>query len=494
MVESVQSEANYQVNRCAGVLIQQKCNCDSQPQPVEYGVLIFDRQPHIQLSPPQIILLSFLSAILLGTVLLSLPVSHAPGETVTILDALFTATSAVCVTGLIVVDTGTAYSRFGQVVIMLLFQLGGLGILTAGTLLTFATRRRVGLTQRLQLQAQLNTLQIGGIIKLIRRLFIVVLVSELLGALLLYLRFAQTEGTGEGLFYALFHSISAFNNAGFSLYGDSLERYVSDPLVSLTTISLIIVGGLGFIVILETLRQLYYRSVQSRSSARRPLSLQSKLVLSATLLLTLFTSLMVMILEWNNPDTLAPLSLSGKLLASLFQGVTPRTAGFNTINYADMTPATLIITIVMMFIGANPGSTGGGIKTVTFVLLFGNAWAVMRGRSELSLFGRRIGTATLSRASVIALSALLVIFISVTLLAISDAELGIVPLLFEVVSAFATVGLSLGITDELSTFGRWVIIVLMYLGRVGFLTFALALTETQTRTQVRYPPEEVVVG
>jgi trk system potassium uptake protein TrkH len=455
--------------------------------------LIFDRQPRIQLSPPQIILLSFLSAILLGTVLLSLSISHAPGETVTILDALFTATSTVCVTGLIVVDTGTAYSRFGQVVIMLLFQLGGLGILTAGALLTFATRRRVGLTQRLQLQAQLNTLHIGGIIKLIRRLFIVVLVSELLGTLLLYLRFARTEGTGEGLFYALFHSISAFNNAGFSLYSDSLERYVSDPLVNLTTISLIVVGGLGFIVILETLGQLYYRS-QGRSGTRRPLSLQSKLVLCATLVLTLFTSLMVLILEWNNPDTLAPLSLSGKLLASLFQGVTPRTAGFNTLNYAEMTPATLIITTLMMFIGANPGSTGGGIKTVTFVLLFGNAWAVMRGRSELSLFGRRIGTATLSRASVIALSALLVIFISVTLLAISDADLGIVPLLFEVVSAFATVGLSLGITDELSTFGRWVIIVLMYLGRVGFLTFALALTETQTRSQVRYPTEEVVVG
>lgn len=456
--------------------------------------MIANRQPPFQLSPPQIILLSFLGAILLGTALLSLPISHAPGETVTILDALFTATSAVCVTGLIVVDTGTAYSRFGQVVIMVLFQLGGLGILTAGTLLAFATRRRVGITERLQLQAQLNTLQIGGIIKLIRRLFLVVVVSELIGTLLLYIRFARTEGSGEGLFYALFHSISAFNNAGFSLYSDSLERYVSDPIVSLTVIGLIILGGLGFTIVLETASQLYYRSTQGAAKARHPLSLQSKLVLSATVILILFASLMVLILEWTNPKTLAPLDLPGKLLGSLFQGVTPRTAGFNTLDYTELTPATIVITIVMMFIGANPGSTGGGIKTVTFVILFTNAWAVMRGHSELTLFGRRIGAATLSRASVIALSAIIVIFLALTLLAISDAELGIIPLLFEVVSAFATVGLSLGITDELSTFGRWVIIVLMYLGRVGFLTFALALTETQAKAQIRYPIEEVVIG
>ena len=438
-------------------------------------------------SPAQVIALSFLVMIAVGALVLALPVAHAPGQHVGLLDALFTATSAVCVTGLAVVDTGSAYSRFGQVVIMLLFQLGGIGLLTLGTFLAFATGRRVGFSERIRLQAQINTLETGGILNLLRAIILLVLSSELLGTALLYIPFARLEGWGEGLFYALFHSISAFNNAGFSLYADSLTRFVTDPLVNFTIMALIILGGLGFVVITELLARL-------RPRWRRPLSLHTRLVLTITLFLLASATVIIFLLEFANPATLGALELPGKLLASLFQAVTPRTAGFNTLDYASMEPATLLFTTLLMFIGGNPGSTAGGIKTVTFFVLVASIWSVVRRRGELELYGRRMTQNTVVRAGVIAFSGLLLAGGALTLLTISERDTDLMLLLFETASAFGTAGLSLGITGDLSVLGKCVMIGLMYLGRIGLLTFALALVAEHSAGDIRHPAEDVVIG
>ena len=441
----------------------------------------------LDLSPPQLIALSFGGVILLGALLLMLPIMHAPGERLGFLDALFTATSAVCVTGLIVVDTGSHFSRLGQSLIMLLFQLGGLGILTVGVFLALATGRRVGFSERLRLQAQINALETGGVVRLGRFLLLTVFITEILGALLLYLRFYEVEGLGTGAFYALFHSVSAFNNAGFALYSDSLMGYVTDPLVSLTICGLILIGSLGFFVIADLAGRVGKRE-------RVQLSLHTKLVLVSTAALLSVGFVGMLVLEWTNPETLEPLSLGSKLLASLFQTVTPRTAGFNTLDYAAFTMPTVLMTVFLMFIGANPGSTGGGIKTVTAFVLLGSAWSIIRGEGELHLFGRRIAARTVSRAFVLALGAGLTVFTALFLLTISEPDLPLRDLLFEAVSAFATVGLSLGITAELSSVGKSIIITLMFLGRVGLLTAALALVSENDARALKYPAEDVIVG
>ncbi|MBS3968184.1 MAG: TrkH family potassium uptake protein [Truepera sp.] len=438
-------------------------------------------------TPAQVVALSFVLAIALATLLLWLPVSQAPGQRLTLLEALFTATSAICVTGLAVVDTGTAFSPFGQVVIMLLIQMGGLGFITLGTVLALATGRRVGLGERMRLQVQLSTLQLGGVVRLIRHILVLVAVSVGIGTLLLWLRFAPLYGPGEGLFYALFHSISAFNNAGFSLYPDSLERFARDPLISLTVTGLLIVGGLGFIVINDLIR--YYRA-----PSRTALSLHSKVALTATVGLLLGATLMILAIEWRNPATLGTFSWPDKLLASFFQAATPRTAGFNTLDYSAMQPATQLFTMWLMFIGGSPGSTAGGIKTVTFLVLIGSAWSLVRGRGELTLFTRRIAIATVLRAGVIALLGALLLGGAITVLSLSDPYIPFLALAFEAVSAFGTVGLSLGITSELSGLGQVVLIALMYLGRVGLLTFALALVEQEVEKPLQHPAEDVVIG
>jgi trk system potassium uptake protein len=312
------------------------------------------------------------------------------------LAALFTATSAVCVTGLIVVDTGSDYSLFGQTVIMLLIQAGGFGILTLGTLVALATGRRLGFRERRNLQTQLNVLQVGGVVRLIRSLLVVVVGVELLGALLLYGRFAPVEGVGPGAFFALFHSISAFNNAGFALYADSLEGYVGDLLINLTVMTLIMLGGLGFVVMVNLVSR--YRQPQ-----RTPLNLHTKMVLTFSAFLIGVATVIYLVLEWTNSATLGPLALLDKGLAALFHAVTPRSAGLNTLVVARMNESSLIFTMLLIFIGGNPGSTAGGIKTVTFFVLVGSAWSLSRGRGELSLFNRRVTLDIVVRAGVIAL-------------------------------------------------------------------------------------------
>jgi trk system potassium uptake protein TrkH len=314
---------------------------------------------------------------------------------------------------------------------------------------------------------------------------------ELLGTLLLFLRFRQLSSPAEAFFQALFHSLSAFNNAGFALFPDSLMSFVGDPLVNLTILTLIILGGLGFVVLVELIQQVRSRLVE-RQQAR--LSLHSKLVLVSSGSFIASAMVVLMVLEWNNPATLGPLGLAGKLLASLFQAITLRTAGFNTLDYGQLQSPSIVFSMLLMFIGGNPGSTAGGIKTITFVVLILSAWRVIRGQQDLNIFGRRLLSETVERASVIAFGSLMVIGAALTLLTIIEPEQDFLSLLFETVSAFATVGLSMGITAELTDLGKCVIIVLMYLGRIGLLTFALALVAEQPEGNLRYPAEDVVIG
>jgi trk system potassium uptake protein len=437
------------------------------------------------LSPVQLIALYFIAAILIGAILLTFPISHTAGHRVSFLDALFTSTSAICVTGLAVVDTGTAYSVFGQIIIMLLIQSGGLGIITLGTLVAFASGRRVGFRERMNLQAQLNTFQVGGMVKLIQRIILLTFGLELVGMLLLWTRFAPIEGIGKGAYYALFHSVSAFNNAGFGFYSDNLVRFVGDPVINIVIALLIILGGLGFLVEMNMIQ--HY--VNPRKS---PFTLHTKVVLSVTAALLVIGMLGMLLLEWNH--TLAPLSLGQKLLASFFASVTPRTAGFNTLDYSQMDDSSLLFTMLLMFIGASPGSTGGGIKTVTFFLLVVSVWTISRGHSDMSLFKRRVSHMSVIRAGVVTILSMLLVGAALTLLNLTDPAKSFLSLAFESVSAFGTVGLSMGITPGMSVMGKVVLILLMYLGRIGPLTFTLALIEGQKDTHIRYPEEEVVIG
>jgi trk system potassium uptake protein len=438
-----------------------------------------------RLTPVQLIALYFFVAIVIGGSLLALPFSHAPGKDVSLLNAIFTATSAICVTGLTVVDTGTTFSVVGQIIIMILIQAGGLGIITLGTLVAFASGRRVGFRERMNLQTQLNAFQVGGVVRLIQRILLLTLTIEAIGVLLLWTRFAPLEGLGRGLYFALFHSVSGFNNAGFGLYPDNLMRFVSDPIVNFTIMTLIILGGLGFIVEMNIIS--HYRK-----GRKIPFTLHTKTVLAVSGVLIVVGAVVLLLFEWSH--SFANLSFGQKLLAALFQSVTPRTAGFNTVDYTQMDESSLLFTTLLMFIGASPGSTGGGIKTVTFFVLIGSVWSISRGRGELTLFGRRIALDTVIKSAVISVLSLMIIGAMLTLLILTDPEKDAFSLTFEAVSAFGTVGLSTGITGAMSEMGKVILILLMYLGRIGPLTFTLALIEGSHDKKVRYPVEEVVIG
>jgi trk system potassium uptake protein TrkH len=297
----------------------------------------------------------------------------------------------------------------------------------------------------------------------------------------------QTEGRWMGVYYALFHSISAFNNAGFALYPDSLSPYVGNPLVNFVILFQVVLGGLGFIVIFDLV-------TRYRNTTRRPLTLHTKIVLTVTALLIGIAFVVVALFEWTNPATLGMLPPAVKLQAALFQAITPRTAGFNTLDYADMRNASQVFTILLMFIGGSPGSTAGGIKTVTFFVLVGCAWSLGRGYGELSVFRRRVALDTVVKAGMIAVIGVMMSGCALTLLTLTDGNQDTFALLFETASAAGTVGLSLGVTSELSPLGKLIIISQMYLGRLGPLTFALALIERKTEKDYAYPIENIVIG
>jgi trk system potassium uptake protein len=440
------------------------------------------------LNPARAIVAGFLGAILVGTLLLRLPIAHAGDAHVGWLDALFTATSAVCVTGLVVLDTGSAWSVVGQVVILLLIKAGGLGILSLGALLALATGRRLGFGQRLGLQAQTNALTVGGAVRFVRRLLLFTTSVEALGALLLALRFVREEGAA-GLFSALFHAVSAFNNAGFSLQSDSLRRYADDPFVLLVVALLVVIGGLGLVVVMDVALRF-----GAAAEGRHRATLHTRLALATTVVLVLGGWGAILALEWANPRTLAALEPHDRPLAALFQAVTPRTAGFTTVAPSDYRTPTSLVTMFLMLVGGNPGSTAGGLKTTTLAVLVVAALALARGHPTVTVAGRTIDAATMVKAAVLLTVALLFVGVAATLLTLTEPAVAPLAVLFETVSAFATVGLSMGITRELSLAGRAVLVVVMLVGRVGLLTVALALARDDRFVAVRYPSEDVVVG
>lgn len=439
------------------------------------------------MSPAQLLASAFGAAIAVGTLLLWLPFSHEPGASVSLLNALFTATSAVCVTGLAVLDVGATFNAFGEVLILLLFQIGGLGVLTFGAVAALAVGRRMGVRQRLNLQNQMRGFEVGGIGRLLTTIFVVALLAELVAALLLWGVFAAHEGAARGAYFALFHSISAFNNAGLSLYPGGLAAFATNPVLNLTLAALALLGALGFVVIVN-LASRAWRGHRAR------LSLHTRIVLLTTVLLSLVTTVVFLALEWSNPASLGQFDQVARPLVALFQGLAARTSGLATLDYADLRPATLFFMLPLMFIGGSPGSTAGGIKTVTFVVLVGSVWSQVRGRGDLTLFGRRISSQNAVQAGAIALLGVVLVGAAIMALLLTETDLPFAAVMFEAVSAFGTVGLSTGITPELSSSGRVVLVILMYLGRLGPLTLGVALMRNRNEELLHYPQEEVLIG
>lgn len=436
----------------------------------------------IAVSPAQTILLGFASIILVGGLLLSLPVASADGRPTPLLDAFFTATSATCVAGLTVLDTATHFSLFGQLVILLLIQVGGFGYMTSAMLLALLVGRRIGLRERLVLTESYNLTALGGIVRFVRMIILTTLAIEGIGAVLLAARWVPEVGP-RGFYWGIFHAVSAFNNAGFDVMGrfQSLGRYVTDLPTNLIVAALLILGGLGFGVLVDL-----------RHGPRR-LTLHSKIVLSTSLGLILIGAATVLLFEFSNPETLGPLGWPGKTLAAFFQATTPRTAGFSTVEIGRMRDPTLMLLIVLMFIGASPGGTGGGIKTTTFIAPLAVILALWRGSLDPVLFKRRLPPLVIYKAVTIALLAVAFVVTMSILLSLSEG-VEFLRALFEVVSAFGTVGLTTGITPGLSAVGKVIIMLTVYTGRVGLLTLAFGLTRRQRAPSFHYPEEPIYVG
>jgi len=438
------------------------------------------------LHPAQLVVLAFALAILVGTLLLLLPVARAGEDGASFLTALFTATSAVCVTGLVVVDTPTYWSHTGQVVIMALIQVGGFGIMALTSLLALLVARRLGLRTRLVAQAETKALQLGDVRRVLLGVALLSLLFELAAALVLAgrLYLAYDYSPGSALWHGTFHSISAFNNAGFSLWSDNLIGFVTDGWVSLAVAGAVIAGGLGFPVWIELFR---------RGFSFRRWSIHTKLTLSVTIALLVVGTVSVLVFEWSHSTTLGGLGVSGKLLAGFFQGVMPRTAGFNSLDYGAMEPETLLVTEILMFIGGGSGSTAGGIKVTTVALLALMVYAEVRGDPTVNAFGRRIPGVAQRQAFTIAAIALGAV-VTGTLLLMATSPHAFGSALFEAVSAFGTVGLSTGITGDVSGLGKVVLIALMFLGRTGPYTLFIALVLRERRRRYEYPEERPIIG
>ncbi len=444
-----------------------------------------------QLIPPQIFALGFLGFILMGTLLLSLPFATTGARPLTLLDALFTATSAVCVTGLVIRDVSADFTAFGQMVLLLLIQIGGFGYMMSATLLALAVGKRLGLRERLLMQESLQTFTMEGIIRFVKGAFAITLLIESAATLALTLRFWQDVPLSQAAYLGLFHAVSAFNNAGFSLFPDNLIPYRADLVVNLVICTLIILGGIGFLVFSDLYR--YFRSEILH------LSIHTKLSLAVTAALLIVGTVVFLLLESSNPRTIGELEGQDRLLASLFQAVAPRTAGFNTLDTGQMLSATLFFTLLLMFIGASPGGTGGGIKTTTFGTMMTALWATMRGTMDVTLFERRLPREIIAKAFLVSmLGALLIGGITMALL-LSERQ-PLLPVLFEVVSAFGTVGLSVGdghglsLSALFSGFGKLLIICTMFLGRLGPLTVGIAVMGGEAPERYRYPEARIMIG
>ena len=435
-------------------------------------------------NPPLIVCLSFFALILFGAILLDLPIASANGERIGFLNAFFTSTSASCVTGLIVANTATQWTAFGKVIIIILIQIGGLGTMVFLSLIAMALNKRIGISERRIIKEQTNADTSKGIIRLVIYIIKFSLAVELIGAILLATKFIPDFGLERGILFSLFHSISAFCNAGFDIIGNSLTNYVNDFTVNMTISLLIIFGGLGFTVFIDIYRKRRFKN----------LSLHSKVVISFTAILLLGGTLAFFLIE-HNSAAMEGLSLKGKVLSSFFMSVTARTAGFNTIDIGKMQEGSVIVTIMLMFIGASPASTGGGIKTTTFGVLLSSTISVLRGNKEIEIFHKKIPYDTLIKSlCIFTLGSFLVIFSSLWITIIEQGKFLYLDILYEIVSAFGTVGVSRGITANLSSLSKIILIILMYLGRVGAATLGVSILDTHRKKHTRYSEGKIIVG
>ena len=441
-----------------------------------------------KLNGVQTLALGFIALIFIGGFILSLPISSVSGESTNLLDALFTSTSAVCVTGLVTLDTGTYWNSFGQTVIILLIEIGGLGFMSFTTFLAILLGRKITLRDRLMMQEAMNTFSIQGLVKMVQYVLGFTFAVQFFGALLLSTQFVPEFGLKKGILYSLFHSISAFCNAGFDLFGNfsSLTGYSNNIVVILAISALIIIGGIGFTVWLEIYHYKY--------KGIKKLSVHTKIVLLITGVLLIGGFIAMFLLEYNNPETIGNMSLKDKLLNAFFASVSPRTAGFNSVSTDGMTTAGKFLTILLMFIGGSPGSTAGGLKTATFGLVILTVISVIRGRSDTEAFGRRFSKELVYKSVALLIIAMGLVIVVTMLLSVTEKGVEFIDLLYEATSAFGTVGLTTGVTQSLSSVGRVIIMIMMYLGRVGPLTVALALTNRKNKADYRYPEGKILIG
>lgn len=436
-----------------------------------------------KLNPPRVLALGFASLILIGTVLLNLPIASKSGQSIGFIDALFTAASAVCVTGLVVVNTAEFWSLFGQSVILILIQIGALGVMTMATAGALIVGRRITLRERLIIKEQLNQKTMSGLVKLTIYVILSTFVIEGIGTILLSFKFIPIYGPIKGIWQSLFHSVSAFCNAGFDVTGKSMNPFASDLGINMIISVLIILGGLGFSVFIDI----------SKVRKIKRFKLHTKFVLSITVILLVAGMLAFIFIEFNNPSTIGNMNFSDKLLSSFFQSVVTRTAGFNSVSIGGLRDTTVFFFIILMFIGGSPGSTAGGIKTTTFGTLILATLSVIRGDKDVNIFQRRIGEDIINRSLAIIMVGITWIIIVATILTTTEDAI-FLDLLFETTSAFATVGLTRGITPELSNIGKFLIIITMYAGRVGPLTMAFAFAQRNKSSKYRYAEGTIIVG
>ncbi|PZV13832.1 MAG: ATPase [Pseudanabaena sp.] len=444
------------------------------------------------MNPARTICLGFVAVISIGTFLLMLPISSSNGTWSDVITALFTSTSAVCVTGLSVVDVGKFYSFWGQLFLTLLVQVGSLGYMTATTILLLLIGRKFSLRDKVTLQSALDTNGIRSGPQLVKSIIAVTMLFELTGVFALIPIFSQKMSFTDSVWQAIFHSVNAFNNAGFSLFTDNLMGYVNTPMVSIIVGLLIIFGGIGYQVILEG--YLWLRTKFSRDRDYISFSLTFCVATSTTIALILFGTIFFWLTEFSNSETLGKLPLFDQIIGAWFQSVTTRTAGFNTIDNGKMTVTGIFISIALMFIGASPGGTGGGIKTTTARILASCTGAALKGRDQINLYKLQVPNGLILKAVGVAVGSLFTVIFSTGLLSLTDRHMGFINILFEATSAFATVGLSTGVTSSLSSAGRIVIIATMYIGRVGVLLLMAAIFTDTRHSLIKYPQESMLVG
>ncbi len=451
------------------------------------------RNKKFTFSTTQIILLSFFVTILFGSALLTLPISSASGEAVPYLDALFTATTSTCVTGLVTLPTVSTWSVFGQIVILLLIQVGGLGIITIMSGLMLLFNKKMGIGDRLLIQDAFNLNTMSGLAKFVKNVLFGTLIIEGIGAFLYMLVFIPEFGA-KGIWISVFNAVSAFCNAGIDIIAEnSLCNYVVNPLINIVTSVLIILGGLGYIVWWDVIRVIKSRTPENRKIFRH-LTLHSKIAITVTLGLIFVGALLIFVFEYSNPQTIGNMYLFDKIQVSLFQSVTTRTAGFASVPQENLTNASSVVSLILMLIGGSPVGTAGGIKTVTIAVLFCSAFATIRNKNNATLFGRSISESSVKKAVAVALTFITICATS-TILLMTASNAPALDVLYEAVSATATVGLSRNLTSSLNAFGKIIIIITMYLGRVGPISLAVAFgSKNESQNVISEPTEEISIG